>query len=57
MIYKNGKEITTLSFGTKAIQAVYCGARLVWQAISSCFGGGRWLNGNLWSNADGWRNE
>lgn len=56
MIYKNGKEITTLSFGTRAIQAVYCGARLVWQAISSCFGGGRWLNVNPWSNGDAYAN-
>ena len=54
MIYKNGKEITTLSFGARAIQAVYCGARLVWEAIASCFGAGYWDNDKPWSNDDGW---
>lgn len=57
MIYRNGKEITALSFGTRAIGAVYYGAKKVWEAVSSCFGGGRWLNANPWSNGDAYANE
>lgn len=35
---------------------IYRGARLVWQAISSCFGSGAWLNDKPWLNTDGWKN-
>lgn len=57
MIYKNGKEVTAVSLGTIAMQAIYHGAVLVWQAISSCFGGGYWSGANAWSNTDGWKNQ
>ena len=43
--------------GAKAIEAVYLGAVLVWEAISSCFGSGYWIDNRPWSNTDGWRNE
>lgn len=57
MIYKEGKELSALGFGGRAIAAVYYGARLVWEAVSSCFGSGFWINIRPWSNSDGWRNE
>lgn len=57
MIYKDGKKITAVYFGSNVIQAVYCGAVLVWEAISSCFGSGYWINDRPWSNTDGWRND
>lgn len=30
--------------------------KLVWQAISSCFGAGYWINQYGWKNTDGWKN-
>ncbi len=57
MIYKDGKEITAVRLGTRAMSAIYKGAVLVWQAISSCFGGGLWANGKAWSDTDGWKNQ
>ncbi len=57
MIYKDGKEITAVQLGTRAMTAIYKGAVLVWQAISSCFGGGSWANEKAWSNTDGWKNQ
>ena len=57
MIYKDGKKIAAVYFGSKVIQAIYCGAVLVWQAISSCFGAGRWMNTSAWSNTEGWKTE
>lgn len=57
MIIKQGKELSARYLGTKAIEAVYHGAVLVWEAISSCFGSGMWINGRPWSNTDGWRND
>lgn len=56
MIYKNGKELSARYLGTKAIEAVYKGAVLIWQAISSCFGSGFWINDRPWTNTDAWSN-
>ena len=42
MIKKGLKDITGVYIGQRAISAVYVGARLVWSAISSCFGSGFW---------------
>lgn len=56
MIYKEGKELSSIYFGTKAISAVYYGAKLVWEAITSCFGSGMWLNLRAWKNTDAWKN-
>ena len=56
MIYKDGKQISSVSFGQKVITAIYHGARVVWEAISSCFGKGYWINEEPWDNDDGWTN-
>ncbi len=57
MIYREQKEMSARYLGAKAIEAVYLGARLVWESISSCFGSGYWIDNRPWSNTDGWRNE
>lgn len=57
MIFYDGKELTARYIGSKAIEAVYKGAVLVWEAVSSCFGSGMWINNRPWSNLDGWRND
>lgn len=55
MIVKNGLSLGARYWGQKAISAVYYGAKLVWEAIGSCFGTGAWLNAKGWSNTEGWR--
>jgi hypothetical protein len=55
MIKKGLKDITGVYIGQRAISAVYVGARLVWSAISSCFGSGFWRGDKPWSRTDGWR--
>lgn len=57
MIYKGSREMAARYYGAKAVAAVYRGARLVWEAISSCFGSGAWDKARPWSNADGWKND
>lgn len=42
--------------GTKVVQAVYQGLRLIWQYIKSCFGRGYWIDDKPWSNTDAWAN-
>lgn len=57
MIYKEGKSATAIYYGGKAAIAVYRGARMVWQAIRSCFGAGYWRGDKQWSRTDGWRRK
>lgn len=56
MIYKGRKEVVQIFKGSKPISAIYKGARLVWQAIRSCFGSGAWINEKPWLNDEGWKN-
>ena len=56
MIYINGKEVSLVYYGEKAISTVMKGSRLVWQAIRSCFGAGYWVNEKSWINEEGWKN-
>ena len=57
MIVIGGNELSARYYGTIDVQAVYHGAVLVWEAISSCFGNGMWLNDKAWKNTDGWKNN
>ena len=52
MITIGGKEITAAYVGKRALSAVYAGARLVWSAISSCFGLGYWKGDEPWNGSD-----
>lgn len=54
MITKGNKETTAFYVGARAIAAVYAGARLVWELISSCFGLGHWKGDEPWNGADAW---
>ena len=55
MIYKGAIGIAARYYGTKVITAVYKGAKLVWEAVSSCFGSGVWTSCKGWSDTDGWK--
>lgn len=55
MIRKGNLEMAARYYGGKAVIAVYKGARLVWEAVSSCFGSGMWLSGRAWKDTDGWK--
>lgn len=57
MIIRKGIDLTARYYGTKAITAVYHGARLIWEAINSCFGSGYWVREKAWSQTDAWRNN
>lgn len=55
MININNKETSAVYYGTRIITAVYAGAKLVWSAVSSCFGSGFWRSERPWSRTDGWK--
>ena len=55
MIYRNGKEISAVYLGKKTIASVYHGSVLVWQAVRSCFGSGRWIGKKPWIGKEKWK--
>lgn len=56
-IFFKDKELSAVYYGKKAIVAIYKGARLVWEAIRSCFGKGYYINEHPWDNEDAWKNN
>lgn len=56
-IFHKNKEITSVNYGSRAVNAIYDGARLIWEAVRSCFGKGFWINKHPWENKDAWKNK
>lgn len=54
MIVRNNIELSARYYGKKTISAVYRGAKLIWEAINSCFGSGLWNSDKMWSSTDLW---
>lgn len=53
-----GKDnVSQIAVGKKVVVAAYRGLHLVWEAITSCFGSGWWINARQWKNDDGWKNN
>lgn len=57
MIIRNGKELDSRYYNNKKVSAIYKGVKLVWSAVSSCFGAGVWTNKYPWKNQDVYRNK
>ena len=55
MIYINGKSVSLIRFGERAIASVRKGSELVWQAVRSCFGAGFWRGDKPWIGGDAWK--
>ena len=55
MISVGNKEVTAIRVGERVVAAVYIGAKLVLQAIRSCFGAGFLRGDKPWSRTDGWK--
>lgn len=55
MIYKNGKTTQSVWYQEKQISVVYYYAKIVWQAIRSCFGAGFWRGDKPWIGSDAWK--
>lgn len=55
MIYKGSNEITAISRGSQPLAAIYRGTRLIWQAVRSCFGSGKWVPAKPWLGNETWK--
>ena len=56
MLKIGNKDVSQVRVGTRVVTAIYVGARLVWSAISSCFGSGWLINDKPWRDNEGWKN-
>jgi len=63
MIYSKGDNKPTTGVyamsGARelAFTAVYIGARMIWEAVKSCYGKGIWLPEKPWLDNDTWKNN
>lgn len=61
MINKGGDKEMTARYKLQpngkwwVVEEVYRGARLVWQAVRSCFGSGAWIGERPWLGDDPWK--
>ena len=55
MIYKDKERVGRFYVGSTPVAAIYLGAVKVWEAISSCFGSGRWRPDRIWKGTDKWK--
>lgn len=53
----NSVEISGIYFAKQAMSYAHTASQLVWQAIRSCFGNGRWAKDKCWKSTDGWKNN
>lgn len=55
MIFHNRIKAGAIYYGSTAVGTIYYGARLVWEAVKSCFGKGYWIENKPWLDRDSWR--
>lgn len=56
MIEYKGRTPIAVHYKGKVIGAIYQGSKIVWEAISSCFGSGWWRSIMPWRNSEMWKN-
>lgn len=61
IVVKEDKNVESIYWKGKEIVAQYAADskgkfHLVWEAASSCFGRGFWVNKLAWKNDSGWKN-
>ena len=56
-LFFKDKEITAVYFGKTAIKAIYKGSKLLWEAVRSCFGSGKWIGDKPWIGEEKWKGE
>lgn len=52
---RNTIDLTARYYGKKTVSAIYKGAKLIWEAVNSCFVSGFWIREKSWNRDDAWR--
>lgn len=55
MIGVNGNSIASIFTEGKAVQTIWQNGLLIWQAVRSCFGSGRWIGSKPWVGSERWK--
>lgn len=54
-LYTHNKEISSIVAKNHVIATIYKAGRIVWEAVRSCFGSGRWIPKKPWLYKEGWK--
>lgn len=52
-----GVEVEAGKVIAKSVELLHCGAVLIWEAVSSCFGSGLWRELLPWKDNDAWKDD
>lgn len=55
MLWKGNDKVGFLAVGRQTVAVLYSGAVKVWEAVSSCFGSGKWRPSQPWKGKDAWK--
>ena len=55
MLRHDNKSIAQVAIGTRLIAEIRLGTQLVYTAIRSCFGSGRWIREKPWLGSEPWK--
>lgn len=56
MIRIGNKELAGAGIGKRSLAMIAKGGRVIWEAVSSCFGSGTWRGDRPWKGTDSWKN-
>ena len=54
-MFKGKNEIVIIKAFGLILSSVYLGVKLVWDAIRSCFGSGKWVGNKPWIGKEKWK--
>lgn len=57
MIHYKGKLVSSVFHKAQAVSIIYHMAKVVWQAVRSCFGAGIWRSDKPWLGDDKWKSN
>lgn len=54
---KTTNRLAIARLGKRVVAVMYARGKLVWQAVRSCFGSGKWIGEKPWVGDEIWKSE
>lgn len=54
---KTANNLVIGLLGKRLLSVIYAKGKLVWQAVRSCFGSGKWVGEKPWIGEEKWKGE